>query len=148
MSILTVDQLAPALKIIYDALPDDLKPYLLSLPPRISMKRATQVAACSRGYIYTKAGEGKVRILKAGTSQNSLIVIETISLLRMMAAMQPAVIKPRFKPSKPAEEKRSGEPRPVRRVRKPPPIAGPAPVITSPAPPLDQALNQNMEAAE
>src|SRR5262245_29227671 len=99
MSILTIEQLPPALKIIYDALPDDLKPYLLSLPPRISMKRATQLASCSRGYIYAKAAEGLINILKAGKSQNSLVV-ETISLLKMMAAMQPAVIKPRHKPSK------------------------------------------------
>jgi hypothetical protein len=146
MLILTVEQLPPALKIIYDALPDDLKPYLLSLPPRISMKRATQLASCSRGYIYAKAAEGLINILKAGTSQNSLIVIETISLLKLMAAMKPAVIKPRHKPSQPAEEKRSAEPRPVGRARKPPPIAGPASVIASPAPPRDHATH--MEAAK
>jgi hypothetical protein len=134
MSILIVEQLPPALKTIYDALPDDLKPYLLSLPPRISMKRATQLASCSRGYIYAKAAEGKVKILKAGTSQNSLIVIETISLLGLMAAMQPAVIKPRHKSTKSAEDKRSAVPRSVGRARKPPPIA---------ASPTEHATNES-----
>jgi predicted aminopeptidase len=103
MSILTVETLSPALRATYDNLPDDLKPYVLSLPPRISMKRATALASCSRGYLYAKAAEGKVKILKAGTSQNSFIVIETISLLKLMAAMQPAAIKPRRKTSKPVD---------------------------------------------
>jgi hypothetical protein len=135
MSILTVDQLTPDLKALYDALPDDLRPYLLSLPPRITMKRTTQFMGCSRGY-YDQAAKGNVRIFKAGAAQNSLIVVETISVLKLMARMRLAVIKPR-RPSKPAEE-RSAESRPVGRARKPPGIA----------PHLVAAPGQNMEAAE
>jgi hypothetical protein len=146
MSILTVDQLTPDLKELYDSLPDDLRPYLLSLPPRITMKRTTQFMGCSRGYVYDQAAKRHIDIFKAGPAQNSLIVVGTVSILKLMAGMTRAAIKPR-RPSKPAEEC-SAESRLVGRAHKPPPIAGPAPAIASPALPRDQALNQNMEAAE
>jgi hypothetical protein len=95
MTILTVDQLTPELKSLYDDLPDDLRPYLLSLPPRITMKRSTAFVGCSRGYIYDQAALGNVDIYKAGEKQNSLILVGTVSLLKLMARMRLAVIKPR-----------------------------------------------------
>jgi hypothetical protein len=95
MSILTVDQLTPDLKALYDALPDDLRPYLLSLPPRISMKRTTAFMGCSRGYVYDQAAKGNIDIFKCGPAQNSLIVVGTVSILKLMAGMTRAAIKPR-----------------------------------------------------
>jgi hypothetical protein len=59
------------------------------------MKRTTQFIGCSRGYIYDQAAKGNIDIFKSGPAQNSLIVVGTVSILKLMAAMRRAAIKPR-----------------------------------------------------
>jgi hypothetical protein len=105
VAFIIADQLPPSLRKVYDELPDALKPYLLALPPRITLKRAMEVASCSRGHLYDLAGAGKITILKSGDSHRSMVVVETVSLLMHMASMKVAVIKPKVR--------KAGQPRKV-----------------------------------
>jgi hypothetical protein len=103
-TILVVEQLSPALRKIHDELPETLQPYLLSLPPRIPIRDAMKIGQFSRGYLYDRAGEGKITLLKSGSSHRSLVLVETVSLLKHMASMTLAVIKPKIR--KPKEQAR------------------------------------------
>src|SRR5215470_983392 len=96
--VLTVEQLPPDLRKFYNELPDTLKPYLLALPPRITLKRAMQVSDRSRGHLYDLAGVNKVTFYKSDPSSNrSMVQVDTVSLLKHMASMKVAVIKPKVR---------------------------------------------------
>jgi hypothetical protein len=92
----TFENLPPELRKAVAKLPVNLQGLALSLPPYLKLAKACEVrGGCSRSFLYERAAAGKVKFVKSGEAASAPTLIETMSLLADMGAMQPTTIKPR-----------------------------------------------------
>jgi hypothetical protein len=93
-----VSQLPLELRARVERLPANLQALYFRLSPFLKINKACEVrGGCSRGFLWERAGEGKVKFVKSGESATAPTLCETLSLLEDMATLPVVAVKPRHR---------------------------------------------------
>jgi len=93
-----LNQLPSELRQRVERLPANLQARFFNLPPYLKVKKACEERAdCSRGFLWERAGKGKLVFVKSGEAANAPTLVETLSLLEDMAAMAVVPVKRRHR---------------------------------------------------